>query len=424
MKKLKKPLFIASIIFILAACSNEKDHAIHEEKQEINGEEQVKEYHPEGNRIEVTAPHHTNPHATDNLLHLNTKNVTRLASDDPIELSILTSQMIWPATHERNQPGTVILAPIEEWQIALASLNLVHHPNDGPLLFTVNGEISESIVNEIKRLQPKGNANGTQIMVMGDMNMESLQKLADYELTVINTSNSAEFAKEIDALYAELTNQLPTSLIIGSMDEEAKTYTIPAGSWISHMDEPLLYVTSNEIPQATIEALEKRNGDANIYVLGSEKVVSEQVVQELNNYGMVTRIAGNDPASLSIEFAKFKDPLTNFGWGIQQPGHGLMIASTKEPELAITAAPFAHLGKHAPMIWLNEGELTEEWYTYFSLLKPTFEVEPTEGPYNHAYIVGTLELVSFLTQGIIDDSLEIVSENGEGHGDHGGHGNH
>ena len=377
---------------------------------------------PEKEADDVTGSEDELSNSLGGLLHLNTKNVTRLNSNDAFEISVMTSQMIWPATHEANQPGTIMLAPYENWQLALASLNLVHHPNDGPLLFTDNGAIPDSILAEIDRLHPKGNVEGTQIMVMGSLNDGELDKLSDYEVVVVEEEEAAAFAYEIDRIYGELTNNTPNSVIIGSMEEKGKKFTIPAGSWITHMDEPLLYVTETEIPKATVTALEKREGTAAIYVVGPESVISNEVVEKLTQYGDVTRISGETPAELAVEFAKFRDHDTNFGWEVVSPGHGLVMVSTEFPELAITAAPFAHLGKHAPMVWLDEGKFTEEMHMYLEQLKPTFENEPTEGPYNHAYLIGGEKLVSFNVQGYIDEMLEIVPASGGGHGDHGAHG--
>ncbi|MCD8511510.1 MAG: cell wall-binding repeat-containing protein [Bacillus sp. (in: Bacteria)] len=358
------------------------------------------------------------------LLHLNTKNITRLNSDNPIEVSVMTSQTIWPATHETNQPGTIMLAPLDHWQLSLASLNLVHHPNDGPLLFTVDGSIPPLVMEEIERLQPKGNVDGVEIMVLGTMADGELDKLAGFEVQQIDVMEPAAFAYEIDKVYAELIQDVPSSVIIGSMEDAAKEFTIPAGSWITHMDESLLYVTKNEIPEETIAALEKREGAASIYVVGPESVVSSEVVELLGEFGQVTRIDGETPAQVSIAFAKFKDADTSFGWGVNKPGHGLVLVSTEIPELAITAAPFAHLGKHAPMVWLEDGVFTEEMHNYLELLKPTFKHDPTEGGYNHGYLIGGEGLVSFQTQGYLDEMLEIVPADGGGHAGHGAHGGH
>jgi hypothetical protein len=164
-----------------------------------------------------------------------------------------------------------------------------------------------------------------------------------------------------------------------------------ASNWIVHMPEPILYVTKDDVPEATVEALIQRN---------------------------VTRIAGEDLVENAIAFSKYKDKETNFGWGLDDPGHGLSFVSTETPELALAGAPFAHLGKHAPVLWLEEGEVAESLYSYLGRLKPMFEDDPTTGPYNHAFMLGTADTIPFRTQGVIDERLEIVQENGMDHGGH------
>lgn len=416
MKNIKKltVLFIISLLIsIIAACSTESNEV--EKETELSNE-------TEEQNTDLDNGQEVNKNTE--IRQLNTKNVTRLNSDDPFEVAVLTSQTIWPATHEANRPGTIMLAPLESWQVSLASLSFVHHPNDGPLLFTNNGEIPEQIENEINRLQPKGNDQGVQILVVGELKEQEMAKLEQYQVETINADNASAFAYLIDEEYSNLINEVPSSVIIGSLDDKAKEYTIVAGSWITHMNESLLYVSENAIPTETVKALEKRDGKAAIYVVGPETVISEKVVENLRQYGSVTRIAGDTPAETSIEFAKFKDQNTNFGWGITKPGHGIVMVSSELPELAITSAPFAHLGKHAPMVWLENGEFTEGMHEYLAMLKPTFEIEPTEGPYNHVYLIGNEQLVNFQTQGYIDEILEIVPANGGGHGDHGSHNDH
>lgn len=402
-------IMLSMLLVFTAACSADDEQANHVDEAET----------PQSGN-EATGVYDNFNH----LLHLNTKNITRLNSDDPVVVSVLTSQTIWPATHEGNKPGTIMLAPLEQWQIALSSLNLVHHPNDGPLLYTTDGFIPDIVMNEINRLKPKGNIDDIQIMVLGELNEGETDKLEGYQTTHLNEVDPAAFAYAIDEAYAQLINHVPNSVIIGSYEDEAKLYTIPAGSWITHMDESLLYVSKNDIPEPTINALQKREGKAHIYLIGPEHIISNDVKNELQQYGKVVRISGETPEQVAIEFAKYKNENTGFGWGVAQPGHGLVFISTHSPHLAITAAPFAHLGKHAPMLWLPNGELNEQLKDYLAVLKPKFKKDPTEGPYNHGYLIGSENLVSFYQQGRIDDLLEIVPADGAGHGDHGGHGAH
>ncbi|MFC5711892.1 cell wall-binding repeat-containing protein [Thalassorhabdus alkalitolerans] len=448
-KKIFKVLSTAGLLAIIAACNNEEEaEVIEEDTTNENVEEESEDmeegmdhgdmdhedmdhgdmdhgdmdHNMEGGSEEeirekaATPPESLNENATQGLIDNQTKNITRIDNNDTIEFAVQVSQTVWPAVYEENQPGTVILVPEDNWQVSLASLNLVHHPNDGPALFIESDNIPEVVSQEISRLQPKGNEEGVEVIVMGSVSDSVIEELDEYNVEQIQEDDPASFAYEIDEAYASIIGEAPENVIVGSMENESRELTTVAGNWIAHMDESLLYVDSDEIPEATSEALEKREGNANIYLLGSESAISANVEEELNEYGEVERIEGESPAELSVAFAQFRDDDNDFGWGINEPGHGLSFISTDTPDLAIAGAPFAHLGKHAPMIWLEEGELTDEVYEYFSALKPIFENNPMEGPYNHGFILGTFDDISFETQGIIDQKLELEGLNG-----HGGH---
>ncbi|WP_332696208.1 cell wall-binding repeat-containing protein [Halalkalibacter lacteus] len=441
----KRFLLISFLVFslFLTACSpdesdntDEVDHGMnHGDEMSEEMTEKMDEEDPHGGhgsdgmemdeedsranleQIAATPPETINDNATNGLKVVNTKNTTRLNEDDPVQMSILASQTIWPATHEENQPGTVILAPLNQWQYALASLTLVHHPNDGPMLYW-DEEISEDVLNELNRLQPKGNSEGVQVLVVGDVEDKELNKLDDYNVEQIKGENSADFAKKVEERFSETIAEVHPNVIIGSSEESAKEYTTTVANWITHMNESLLYVNNEGIPQETIDALKSREDGVTIYIAGPKTIISEKVAEELKTYGTVHRIEGENPVAQSIEFASYKDTETGFGWGITNPAHGFVFSSTETPELAVAAAPFAHLGKHAPLLWLDQGEITSELYEYMARVKPAFIEEPTEGPYNHGYVVGSFKNVSFTTQGILDEKMEIVSLGGEDHGGH------
>ncbi|MCI0767162.1 cell wall-binding repeat-containing protein [Bacillus sp. TL12] len=364
------------------------------------------------------APKEMNDGASNDVLTTSLKNVTRLNTNDPVQMAVLTSQMIWPATHKENQPGAVILVSANQWQLGIASADLIHHPNNGPILFTNKEGIPEVTLKEIKRLNPLGTKDGTQIMVMGDVASSTLDQLKEFKVKQIKETDPAIFAKDVDKEYADITGKYPESVIIGSSEEEGRLYTTPAVNWIAHMPESLLYVTKDKVPEATIESLKARKGKANIYILGPEKIISKEVEKQLSKHGKVTRISGESPTENSIAFAKFKDEKTEFGWGFKKPGHGVSFVSTETPDLAIAGAPFSHMGKHAPVLLLDNGKVTKPVYDLLATIKPKFKDDPTLGPYNHGFLLGNTENISFETQGILDEKLEIIQEDG---GEHGGH---
>ncbi|EJR52988.1 hypothetical protein IIO_06005 [Bacillus cereus VD115] len=404
---------ITAVGFVACGQTNDMEHKNHESTKEKKTEQKEMKMNQE-----VTAPKEMNKGAANDLLTTSLKNVTRLNTNDPLQMAVLTSQTIWPATHKENQPGAVILVPVNEWQLSIASADLIHHPNNGPILFIEKEKVPEMTLKEIKRLNPLGTKDGTQIMVMGEVGASTLEQLKDYKVKQIKETDPAIFAKDVDKEYADITGSYPNSVIVGSSEEEGRLYTTPAVNWISHMPEPLLYVEKGKVPEATIEALKMRKDKANIYVLGPEKIVSKEVERELSKYGKVTRISGETPVENSITFAKFKDEKTKFGWGFTKPGHGLSFVSSETPDLAIAGAPFSHMGKHAPVVLLGEGKASQPVYDFLASIQPKFKDDPTLGPYNHGFLLGSTSDISFETQGILDERLEIVQESGQGHGGH------
>lgn len=347
-----------------------------------------------------------------------TKNTTRVNSSDPAEAAAWVSRSLWPATAKSNTPGSVVLVEPGNWGIAAASADLVHHPNNGPVLFVTKDGLPKVTADELKRLSPTGAASnrGIQAVLVGPISEAVKDELKKMKLKFdhIQGDEPAAVAEAIDAYYAEAAGELPNSVIVGSLDKPE--FTLPAVNWIAHMPEPLLFVTKDGIPADTEEALQKRNGKAHIYLIGPEAAVSKDTESKLKVFGTVTRIAGDDVYENAIAFAQFKDPETGFGWGITTPGHNLSFLTQGKTELVIAAAPFSHLGKHAPLIFTDKDKMPGSVMDYVMSIQPKYEDTPAEGPYNHAWLTGNEEDLTYAAQTEIDEMLEIVSAKGEGHG--------
>ncbi|MNC11603.1 putative cell wall binding repeat 2 [compost metagenome] len=345
---------------------------------------------------------------------VGTKNTTRINTSDPAQAAVLVSRTLWTAETENNRPSSVVLTDVSNWQIAAASTDLIHHPSNGPVLFFDKESVPSVTLEELKRLKPlgaEGNDN-IQIVIVGPVaaSVEEQLNTLDMKIDKIEGDEPAAIAQAIDAYYAKAAGELPQAVIVGSMD--SPEYTLPAVNWIAHMPEPLLYVKKNEIPAATVEALNKRDGKATIYVLGPDSVISSKVEDELKTYGSVTRIAGDNPYENAIAFARYKDTNNDFGWGITTAGHNFSFLTTDSTMLAIAAAPFSHLGKHAPLIFTEKDGLPNSVMDYLMNVQPKFQKSPAEGPYNHAWITGGNGAVSAAAQSEIDDMLEISPVSG------------
>lgn len=346
-----------------------------------------------------------------------TKNTTRINTSDPVQAAVIVSQTLWTAQTKNNRPSSVVLTDVSNWQIAAASTDLIHHPSNGPVLFITKDGIPEATLAELRRLNPLGaeGNNGVQVVIVGPFaaNVEEQLKKLELKVDTIEGDEPAAIAQEIDSYYAKAAGEageLPESVIIGSM--ESPEYTLPAVNWIAHMPEPLLYVKKDEIPNPTSEALKKRGGTATIYLLGPESIISSDVEKQLQEFGKVTRISGKDAYENAIAFAEFKDSSNGFGWGIKTPGHNLSLLTTDSTMLAIAAAPFSHLGKHAPLLFTEKDGLPDSVMEYMMILQPKYKDSPAEGPYNHAWLTGDNSSITVSTQSEIDDMLEISPASG------------
>lgn len=374
-----------------------------------------------GNKAPEAAANETSNASSVAVPWIGTKNTTRINTSDPVQAAVLVSRTLWTAESNNNRPSSVVLTDVNNWQIAAVSTDLIHHPSNGPVLFFDKENIPSATMDELKRLNPKGaeGNDGIQIVIVGPVTASVEEKLKSLDLKVdkIEGDEPAAVAQAIDAYYAKAAGELPQAVVIGSID--SPEYTLPAVNWIAHMPEPLLYVKKDEVPASTVEALKKRSGKATIYVLGPKSVISAKVEDELRSYGTVTRISGDNPYDNAIAFAQFKDNSNDFGWGITTPGHNLSFLTTDSTMLAIAAAPFSHLGKHAPLLFTEKGGMPDSVMEYTATLQPKFQKSPAEGPYNHAWVTGDTTSITTKAQSEIDDMLEISPASG---GDpHSGH---
>ena len=94
-------------------------------------------------------------------------------------------------------------------------------------------------------------------------------------------------------------------MVIASAD--APAYAMPAAGWAAESGNPILFVSSSGIPQATRQAL-LSNRQPHIYVLGPPSVISDQIMKQLGKYGTVARVGAQDPAANSVAFAAYRDP--------------------------------------------------------------------------------------------------------------------
>jgi hypothetical protein len=182
---------------------------------------------------------------------------------------------------------------------------------------------------------------------------------------------------------------------------------MPAAAWAAKSGDPILFTRRDALPADTRAAL-SAHAQPRIYVLGPPAVVSAGVVTALRSLGTVTRVAGPDPVSNAIAFARFTDG--RFGWGVVDPGHGLVLArASADPAVAGAVAPLSASGTYGPLLLLGSGaRLDDALGRYLLDIQPGYTSDPTRGVYNRAWVVGDAKTVTPALQAQIDRLLEIV----------------
>ena len=331
---------------------------------------------------------------------LFTLNTTRICKKNPVDVAIEISRTGF--THMK--PNAVILVNKNNLFDGIASTPLVHFPINAPILLTDGKRLSKGILDEIMRLNPKG-YNGIQVILVGNISKNIENQLNKIGLTTYHIvgGNHYETACKVASIKEDTKNIL---IVSGENLSEG----IPASFWSAHHGDPILYVNKNDIPKCVIDTIIEKE-EVNIYILGSTNTVSksvEDLLSNLPNIKNIDRITGNNPYEISVNFAKYKDNETEFGWGKDyKDGHAFTFAALNHPILIVPSVLFAHMGKHTPLLLINRNNVPSEVKAYIDSINPNPPVNMPRPPFMHGFILGCVDEISYDTQIHIEMLLSI-----------------
>jgi putative cell wall-binding protein len=330
-----------------------------------------------------------------------TKNTTRIPGPDPIADAALVAQAVYPGAPE--QPAAAVLADAQDWQAALAAAVLAAPPIRAPILLGHGARLTAATDHALAALSPSGSgpAGGAKVIRIGDV-----PKLpAGTPTTDLTSADPVSLAAAIDRFQTAALGKPSPAVVVVSRD--APAFAMPAAGWAARSGDSVLFVTSDTVPRATAQAI-RTHERPHIYVLGPPSVISDAVERDLGKLGSsVTRIAGATPVANAIAFARYLDP--QFGWGIRDPGHGLVFASARQPLAAAAAAPLSGSGTYGPLLLVDRAApLPPALSAYLLDIQPGYKGDPTRGVYNHGWLIGDGRAISVPTQAAIDRLLEIA----------------
>jgi ell wall binding domain 2 (CWB2) len=330
-----------------------------------------------------------------------TKNTTRVGGADAIADAAAVARAVYPGEAPGTRPAAVVLADERSWQSALAASVLMSPPLRAPLLLSDGDQLPQGSADALAALAPTGSSAlaGAQIVRIGDAPAP-----AGFSTKTVAGTDPIALAVAIDQLQSAIEGQPSRAVVIASADDPA--YAMPAAGWAAKSGDPILYVHRDTIPGPTFAALQAHHRPR-IYVLGPAAAVGRGVEHALGGFGTVTRIAGGDPVTTSIAFARYHDGV--FGWGVVDPGHGLVFANAGRTLDAAAAAPLSASGSYGPLLLIQDaGTLPVALGSYLRDIQPGYAQDPVRGVYNHGWLIGDETAISLPVQSRIDSFLEIA----------------
>jgi putative cell wall-binding protein len=329
-----------------------------------------------------------------------TKNTTRIGGADSVANAAGAALAVFPATTPENRPGAVALIDARDWRAGIAGSVLASTPVRAAILLSNGPDMPKASSDALAALQPLGAkaAGGAQVVRVGDVARPSGVRTTD-----ISGRDPFALARALDAFQSAARGKSSERVLVVSADDPA--FAMPAAAWAAKAGDPVLFVHRDSVPQETKAAL-LAHDQPRIYILGPPAAVSANVATALKKLGTVKRLGADNPIDSAIAFARYTDP--TFGWGVVDPGHGLVFARSDRPLDAAAASPLSVSGSYGPLLLLaSPTGLDGAVGQYLLDIQPGYTRDPVRGVYNHGWIVGDDRTISVPTQARIDSLLEI-----------------
>jgi putative cell wall-binding protein len=330
-----------------------------------------------------------------------TKNTTRIGGQDPLADAAGAASTVYPGVTRGTRPRAVILVDSGDWRAGIAAAVLAAPPLRAPILLTKGEDLPEATSTALDSLRPTGarDLRGAQAVEVGEARApDSLRARR------VGGKDPFTLAAAIDALATDVGGRPSQNVLIVSREDPS--FAMPAAAWAAKAGDSVLFTERDELPRATRRAI-RRHELPGIYVLGPPNVVSERVERQLRRLGRVRRIAGRGPVENAVAFARYAN--ATFGWGLRDPGHGMVVANAERTLDAAAGAIISASGKYGPLLLVEDADvLPRTLESFLQDIQPGYRLDPVRGVYNHVWVMGGESAVSVELQARIDELSEIV----------------
>lgn len=333
-----------------------------------------------------------------------TNNTTRIGGSTPAANAAGAALAAFPSITPEQRPDAVTVVGEEDWAGAIAAAVLMAEPVRSPILFSGTDEIPEVTEEALDALDPQGSA------ASGEAPLFAVGRVAyPGQAAPIDSGDPATTAAQIATLRDRLVGKPPRHIVVASSAHP--DFAMPAAAWAARSGDPVLYSEPQKLPAATAATL-KKHPQVSVYVLGPSSVISSEVVREIDEISKrVKRVSGEDPVANALALARYRDG--SFGWNVNDPGHGFVLARSDSPADAAAAAPLSASGTWGPLLLTDDADaLPTDVRSYFLDVKPGYTTDPTRAFYNHVWVIGDQDAIGVEQQAEVNELAELAKIGG------------
>jgi hypothetical protein len=355
------------------------------------------------------------PVAAQGAVSVVTKNTTRLGGADPASDAAAVARAAYPGLTPSTRPLAVVIVDQRNWPASLAASSLASAPLRAPLLYSDGPDLPEVSLQALEAMSPTGAPalGGAQVILIGTS--ATVPSRYRSRVVPVPARDPAGAAAAVERVFRLSHGARPAQAILVAL-EAPRSLQMPAAGLAAEAGAPILFASATAVPPSTSATLAHLHRPSS-YLVGFSSV-DRATLGELARFGAVTPIAGagalgEAPSAVpnSIAVARFTDGV--FGWGVKEPGHGLVFASAARPLDAPAAALLSATGDYGPLLLLDgPAPVPAPLATYLGDIQPAYgrapQYQPVHGAYNRGWLIGDEGAISPATQAEIDAMLEIV----------------
>lgn len=352
------------------------------------------------------------PIAAQGAVSVTTRNTTRIGGANTDVDAAAVARVVYPGLTAGSQPEVVVLVDQRNWPAALSASVLAGAPLHAPILYTEGSKLPSVSLEALEAMHPQGTASlgGAQVIEIGT----HVPVPKRFSVDFLPVGDAATTSAAVERLMVSArAGARPHQAIVLSV-EGPRSLQMPAAGLAAESAAPLVLLTGTRVPHAAATELRSLHHPS-IYVMNAAHL-SRAAFGELARLGRVTNIPSGStgepagPAANAISVARFTDG--TFGWGIKEPGHGLVFANAGRPLDAPAGALLSATADYGPLLLLEaSSRIPAPLAAYLGDIQPAYstapEFQPVRGVYNHGWLVGDERAITPVTQSELDSLLEI-----------------